>query len=178
MVKKVAAYVRVSTSAQDTENQLPAIKALCEQRGWQLVKVYSEHASAYVQGKQTEWKKCVRDAVHHHHEVIAVWALDRVSREGALKILSAVHHLKEKGISLVSVQETWADSTNDFNDILFSIAGWVAREESKRKSERTRAGIKERQLSGGGRRGKDKKPRKRRWLKRPTATDNDLLGVT
>ena len=59
---KVAAYIRVSTEGQSTDNQLPAIDALCKARGWELAKVYSENASAWSGGRQTELARCIRDA--------------------------------------------------------------------------------------------------------------------
>jgi DNA invertase Pin-like site-specific DNA recombinase len=165
---KCAAYIRVSTEQQTVDNQLPAIQALCQARGWELVNVYAEESSAWRNGHQSEWKRCVADAEHHHHEVIVVWALDRVSREGPLKILSTSKHLRDKGIKLVSVREPWTESSDDFTDVLFSIIGWVARFESKHKSERVKAGIAEKRKHGGGKRGPDRRKRTRRWLKRPT----------
>jgi len=98
---KVAAYVRVSTETQTTDNQLPSIEGLCKVRGWELVKVYSENASAWSGGRQIELARCIRDAEHNHFETIVVWALDRVSREGPLRILSLIDHLHKKGIKLV-----------------------------------------------------------------------------
>jgi DNA invertase Pin-like site-specific DNA recombinase len=166
-MNKCAAYIRVSTEEQTADNQLPAIKALCQARGWDLAFVYSENASAWKAGRQSELRKCIRDAQHHHFETIIVWSLDRLSREGPLKILTLTHHLKEKHIRLISVQEPWTESPDDFTDVLFSITSWIANWESKRRSLRTRAGIAEKQQHGGGRRGKDQKKRVRRWLKRP-----------
>ena len=169
---KAAAYIRCSSETQTTDNQLPAIEALCKARDWELVRVYSENASAWHAGRQTELKRCIADAKHNHHEIIVVWALDRLTREGPLKILSMTHHLKQKGIRLVSVQEPWTESSDDFTDVLFSITSWIAAWESKRKSLRTKAGLEEKRKHGGGRRGKDKKKRVRRWLKRPQISDD------
>jgi DNA invertase Pin-like site-specific DNA recombinase len=92
---KAAAYIRVSTETQTTDNQLPAIMALRKACGWELVKVYSENASAWVSGSQTELKMCVVDAKHNHHEIIVVWAFDQLTREGPLLILSLNYHLKK-----------------------------------------------------------------------------------
>jgi len=164
---KAAAYIRVSTETQSTDNQLPAIEALCKARGWELAKVYSENASAWVSGRQTELKRCIADAKHNHHSMIVVWALDRLTREGPLRILSLTHHLKKQGIKLISVQEPWTESADDFTDVLYSITSWIAAWESKRKSLRTKAGLQEKRKQGKGRRGKDRVKRKRRWLKRP-----------
>jgi len=171
---KAAGYIRVSTEAQTADNQLPAIEALCRARGWELVKIYSEHASAWTSGRQTELARCIRDAEHHHHEAIVVWSLDRVSREGPLRVLSLIEHLRKRGIKLVSVQEGWTETAGEFAPVLFAITAWVGQWESKRKSERTKAGLAEKRAHGGGRRGSDKTKRVRRWLKRPQAPESDL----
>jgi len=167
-LNKAAAYIRVSTEQQSVDNQLPAIKQLCELRGWEMVKVYSEHASAWISGRQTELARCIRDAEHHHFDTIVVWSLDRVSREGPLRVLSLIEHLRRKGIKLISCQEGWTEVAGEFSPILYSISAWVANWQSSHKSEQTKAGIARAKLSGGGRRGKDRRKRTRRWLKRPT----------
>ena len=46
-----------------------------------MVKVYSETASVWHAGRQTELKLCITDARHNHHSIIVVWALDRLTRE-------------------------------------------------------------------------------------------------
>ncbi len=173
---KAAAYLRVSTEEQSTDNQLPDIKVLCHLRGWQLVKVYSENVSAWSGGRQVELARCIADAEHHHHEIIVVWALDRLSREGPLRVLSLIDHLRQKGITLVSVQEGWTETAGEFSPILYSITSWIAQWESKRKSERTKAGLARRRLEGEGHRGPDKKKRVRRWLKRPQVIEGEFVG--
>jgi len=172
---KCAAYIRVSTEQQTTDNQLPAIEALCKARGWQLVRVYSENVSAWLGGRQTELARCIRDAEHNHFSMIVVWSLDRVSREGPLRVLSLIEHLHRHGIKLLSVQESWTETAGDFSPVLLAITAWVAEWESKRKSERTKAGLARAKAAGKGKRGRDKKKRVRRWLKRPQLTERDLL---
>lgn len=154
---RAAGYVRVSTEGQTVDNQLPAIEALCRARGWELVKVYSEHASAWTSGRQIELARCIRDAEHHHHEAMVVWSLDRVSREGPLRVLSLIEHLRKRGIKLVSVQESWTEAAGEFASVLYAITAWIAQWESKRRSERTRAGLARARADGGGRRGSDKR---------------------
>jgi len=164
---KVAAYIRVSTETQTTDNQLPAIKELCKNRSWELVKIYSENASAWSGGRQAELDRCIRDAEHNHFETIVVWSLDRVSREGPLRVLSLIEHLHQRGIKLLSVQESWSETAGDFAPVLYAITAWVGKWQSDRKSEATKAGIARAKLAGKGKRGTDKKKRIRRWLKRP-----------
>jgi DNA invertase Pin-like site-specific DNA recombinase len=174
---KCCAYIRVSTETQTTDNQLPGIEALCKAKDWQLVRVYSESASAWAGGQQSQLKRCIKDAQHNHFSVIIVWSLDRLSREGPLKVLSLIDSLHRSGIKLVSVQEYWTESAGDFSPVLLAITAWVAEWESKRRSERTKAGQARARAAGKGRRGPDKHKRCRRWLKRPVAFEPILSSV-
>ena len=63
-------------------------------------------------------------------------------------------------------QEPWTEASGELLDLLLAIAGWVARMESNRRSERTKAGL-QRAVSQGKRLGrppgsKDRKKRSRR----------------
>ena len=44
--KRVAIYLRVRTSKQDTQNQLRELSAVGERSGWEVWKVYGDAASA------------------------------------------------------------------------------------------------------------------------------------
>ena len=94
-----------------------------------------------------------------------VWALDRLSREGAAAILNLVNRFKTYGVRVISYQESWTEAPGEIGEILYAIAGWVARMESERRSERTKAGLA-RAISQGKKLGrpqgsKDKKKRMR-----------------
>ena len=142
-----------------------------------MVRVYSESASAWAGGRQTELARCIRDGEHHHFDTIVCWPLDRVSREAPLRVLSLIEHLRKRGIKLVSVQEGWSETAGEFAPVLFGITAWIASWESKRKSERTKAGLAQKRLNGVGKHGKDRKPRHRRWLKRPVLVTPDWMSV-
>ena len=49
---------------------------------------------------------------------------------------------------VVSLQEPWIEVGGDLLDLLLAIAGWVARMESQRRSERTKAGLARVKASG------------------------------
>ena len=42
MKKRVAIYLRVSTSKQDTENQLRELSAVADRSGWEIWNVYED----------------------------------------------------------------------------------------------------------------------------------------
>lgn len=162
---KACIYVRVSTGEQSTENQSMVLTAWAKQRGFDIVKVYEEDESAWKAGHQRELAHLLRDARKRRFDIVLVWALDRLSREGALAILSLVHRLGVYGVKVISYQESWTEAPGELGELLFAIAGWVGRMESQRRSERTKAGLK-RAMAQGKRLGrppgsKDKKKRRK-----------------
>ena len=107
---KVCIYSRVSTCRQDTENQTLSLTEWAKQRGWEVVKVYEESESAWKAGHQTELARLKIDATRRRFNIVLVWALDRLSREGALAILSLVSRLKHSGVRIISYQEPWTEA--------------------------------------------------------------------
>ena len=163
---KVCIYSRVSTSEQDTENQIMVLTNWANQRGYEVVKVYKEEESAWKSGHQKELANLLADAKKTRFQAVLVWALDRLNREGALAILSLAHKLSTCGVKVLSYQESWTEVPGELSELLYALTGWVARMESQRRSERTRAGLA-RVKAQGKRLGrpsgsKDKRKRKRR----------------
>ena len=163
---KAALYLRVSTTEQDTTNQLLTLEDYAKRRGFEVYRIYSEAETAWKNGHQAELAKLLDDAQRGKFQVVLVWALDRLSREGALAILSLVDRLKRHGVRVISVQEPWTEAPGELADILYAITGWVDRMESQRRSERTKAGLERARRNGKpiGKRGPDKRKRRRRTL--------------
>jgi DNA invertase Pin-like site-specific DNA recombinase len=90
----------------------------------------------------------LEDCRKQKFDTIMVWALDRLSREGSLAILSLISRLKQYGVKVISYQESWTEAPGELADLLFAITGWVARMESQRRSERTKAGLERVKASG------------------------------
>lgn len=163
---RVAVYVRVSTPDQETDNQLGALSEWADYRGFRIVQTYEENESAWRSGHQRELARLLNDATKRRFDAVLVWALDRLSREGPLAILTLVHRLGRYGVRVLSYQESWTEAPGEIADLLYSLTGWVARMESQRRSERTKAGLN-RAVAQGKKLGrppgsKDKRKRKKR----------------
>lgn len=65
-------------------------------RGYEVVKVYEEEESAWKAGHQRELAVLLRDARKGRFSIALVWALDRLSREGALAILTFLWSLRPR----------------------------------------------------------------------------------
>ena len=165
---KAAIYCRVSTTDQSPENQKIVLVDWAKQRGFEVVAVYEEEESAWKSGHQRQLAQLLADARRRKFSIVLVWSLDRLSREGALAILSLVHRLSIYGVKVISYQESWTEAPGELGELLYALTGWVAKTESQRRSERTKAGLA-RVVAKGKKLGrpkgsKDKHKRKRRRL--------------
>jgi DNA invertase Pin-like site-specific DNA recombinase len=164
-IMKPVIYARVSYSTQETSNQIRQLVSWSESRDWGTPPVYEETESAWKAGHQRVLAGLLEDARKHKFDTLIVWALDRLSREGSLAILSLIHRLKTFGVKVISYQETWTEAPGELAEVLYAIAGWVAKMESQRRSERTKAGL-ERVRATGKRLGRPKGARDKRKRKR------------
>ena len=170
-----AIWLRVSDpDNQTTENQLMPLQQEAERRGWEIVKVYDIGVSAFQGAHRKALSLMYADARRGLFTILLVWALDRLSREGALATLQIWHKLANMGVTIISLREPWVEASGDFKDVLLAITGWVAKMESAQRSERVQAGMERARASGkhvGRPAGKkDKRKRKKagyyiRWAK-------------
>ncbi len=163
---KAAILCRVSDPGQHTDNQLADLTAWAKRRGLEVVTTYRFQESAWKGAHQKQLIQVYQDARAGKFQVLLGWALDRLSREGPLGTLEIVHRLGQSGVQVWSLQEPWTEAGGELLDLLLAIAGWVARMESNRRSERTKAGL-QRAVNQGKRLGrppgsKDRKKRSRR----------------
>jgi len=172
---KVAIYSRVSTSEQDVNNQLIALRNYARAFGGEVVKEYVDIASGKSSNRE-QFRQMLEDANKHTFDMVLVWALDRFSREGILNTLSYLKRLKNNGISIKSLQESWLDTRDEgMGNLLIAIFSWVAEQERKRISERTKEGLKK--AKNVGKRGKDRKPRRKSGYYLRWAKSNKKTGV-
>lgn len=164
---KAAIYLRCSTSEQDTENQLAPLQRLAEARNWNIGAIYRENETAWKSGHQPQLAQLLIDAAGREYDIVLVFALDRLTRQGPAAILNLVNTFSVYGCKVISYNESWTEAPGIAGEIMLAIAGWTAKMESDRKSQNTLAGLAKARANGKGKRGKDKEPRKRRWLKRP-----------
>jgi putative DNA-invertase from lambdoid prophage Rac len=141
---RAACYLRVSTTQQDVSNQLPAIEAWCESRGYELAEVYQESESAWRNGHQHELSRLLSDirGGKRRYEVLLCWALDRLSRQGIGPLLQLINTFELYGCHVISITESWTQpEAGPMREMFIAISAWAAKFESDRRSERTRAGL-------------------------------------
>jgi putative DNA-invertase from lambdoid prophage Rac len=166
-MKRAVLYLRVSKDDQHPSNQLQPLQQFCREKNLEIVATYQENGSAWTAGHQPEWKRLIADASHRHFDVLVCWSIDRLTREGIDAIFMRIKTLKSYNVTVLSYQEQWLETLGEMTDLMLALLSWVANFESSRRSARTKAGIAEKRLNGGGKRGKDRTKRKHRTIKRP-----------
>ncbi len=93
--------------------------------------------------------KMLKDAHRHAFDVIVVWSLDRLSREGMSRTVQLIEMLERMNIAVISYTEPYLDTTNELaRNILLAVVSTLAKAERERISERTRAGLARVKRSG------------------------------
>jgi len=90
---KAGIWVRVSDPGQHTDNQLSDLRTWAELRGLEVVRVYQVQESAWRGAHQKQLAQVYQDARVGRFQILLVWALDRLSREGPLATLEIGHRL-------------------------------------------------------------------------------------
>ncbi|MGH3403226.1 MAG: recombinase family protein [Streptosporangiaceae bacterium] len=159
-VINAAIWLRVSSSdgRQHRDNQVPDVERFADHHGYEIGPRYEVDDTAWKDGGGAEYKATLKRALdaawQGKFKVIIVWALDRITREGAEGALRLIRQFRERGVTLVSVKESWLNGSPEIQDVLVAFAGWVAEQESARRSERVRIGMARARAEGkqvGGR---------------------------
>lgn len=162
---KVCLYARVSLEEtdresrqfQDPENQLVQLRDFCKAMSWEIQKEYVDKMSG-ANPNRPAFREMLQEAMLRRFSGIVVWKLDRFSREGIIPTMSYIKQLKERGIWLKSMTESWLDTSQEgITDIVLAIMSWASAEERKKISERTKAGIQRKKNLGTWKGGRPKK---------------------
>jgi DNA invertase Pin-like site-specific DNA recombinase len=152
--RRVAIYARVSKAqGQDTENQLAQVRTFCAASGWEIVAEFIDHCT----GKHSDREKLqamFTAASRREFDFLVTWALDRLSREGVAKTFDHIKILRSYGVEYISFTEPHFRTTGPAGELMIAVAAWIAEQERKRISERTKAGLAKARRQGrmGGRR--------------------------
>ena len=132
-------YARVSTSKQDYDLQVEALKAAgCE-------RIFSEKASGKSTDGRTEFKRLMKAL--NPGDTVVVTKLDRLARSSR-DLLNILHDLKEGSCGFVSLGESWCDTTSDIGELVVTIMSGIAQFERKLILSRTEAGIAKARANG------------------------------
>ena len=137
---RVGIYARVSTDKQDAENQLLQLREFAARQGWTVVREYCDYETGS-KADRVQFQQMFVDASKRKFDLLLFWALDRLSREGALKTLQHLDRLEGYGLGFRSFTEPYFDSCGIFKEAVLSIVATLAKQERVKRSERTKAGL-------------------------------------
>jgi DNA invertase Pin-like site-specific DNA recombinase len=149
---RVAIYARVSldNGAQDPENQLGQLRSWCDAAGHQIVAEYVDHLSGGKGADKRPQLAAMLDAAHRRQfDLLLVWALDRLSREGMVPTIGHLQKLAAAGVVFHSYTEPLLSTDNEaIRDIVFAVMASLAKMERQKISERTKAGLERARAKG------------------------------
>ena len=145
LMKRAAIYLRVSTIDQHPETQLYDLRALADQRGYEIVMEYRDTICG-AKSKRPGLDRMMSDARRGRFDVVVVWAFDRMARSVRhfLEVLDDLNHLN---IEFVSRQEN-IDTGGPLGRAMIVIVGAIAELERNLIIERVRAGMRRAKLEG------------------------------
>ena len=147
-MKRAAIYGRVSTKAQDTENQLRELRKVAKRHGWKVSHKYIDHGISGAKGREQrpEYDQMLRDAVSKEFDVIMAWSVDRLGRS-LQHLLGFLDEIHAKGIHLYLHQQG-VDTTTPAGKALFQMTGVFAEFERAMIQERVKAGLERARAQG------------------------------
>jgi DNA invertase Pin-like site-specific DNA recombinase len=140
-LKRFAIYLRVSTSKQDTDNQLRELSAVADRSGWEIWKVYEDAGISGAKGRdQRPGLEAMMKAVNaKKFDMVATWSVDRLGRS-LTDLLGILRDLQEKGVDLFLHQQG-LDTSTTAGKAMFQMLGVFAEFERGIIRERVNAGL-------------------------------------
>jgi DNA invertase Pin-like site-specific DNA recombinase len=145
-MKRAAIYARVSTPDQHIENQLLDLKKLAAQRGFEVVREYTDRGISGSKAKRPGLDAMMADARRGEFSVVLVAAFDRLARS-TKSFLSTVEELEQLGIALISAREA-VDTTGAMGRMFVTLVASIAELERSLIVERIRSGMRRARLEG------------------------------
>jgi predicted site-specific integrase-resolvase len=110
--KRVALYLRVSTSEQTTRNQRRELHAIAERHGWHVVATYEDAGVSGANGrdKRPGFDRLMMAVARREIDMVAAWSVDRLGRS-LTDLLSFLTDLHAKGVDLFLHQQGLDTST-------------------------------------------------------------------
>jgi DNA invertase Pin-like site-specific DNA recombinase len=148
IMKRVALYIRVSTSKQDTENQRRELEAVADRSGWTIVKVYEDAGISGAKGRdQRPGLDAMMKAVNaKEFDMVATWSVDRLGRS-LTDLLGILQGLHDKGVGLFLHQQG-LDTSTTAGKAMFQMLGVFAEFERGIIRERVNAGLARAKANG------------------------------
>lgn len=143
VMKRCAIYARVSTSDQNPEMQLLALRDCSQHRGFSITREYVDQVTGNVQARKREraqaFEQLMADARRHRFDVVLVWKFDRFARSLS-GLIDALDTFQRLGIDFISSTQD-VDTTSPHGRLFFHMIAAFAEFERELIVERVNAGL-------------------------------------
>lgn len=145
-MNKVTIYLRTSTEEQNPENQLKDCLNINKYGDYELIE---EKQSAFKDKNRIKFNEVLKLIKQRKVNHLIVWDLDRIYRNRK-KLIEFFELCKIYNCKIHSFRQEWLEELHKipepFNEIMFNlmlqIMGWLAEEESIKKSDRVKNAIR------------------------------------
>ena len=180
-MKRVACYLRVSTTEQTVENQRNDLRIYCKARGWDDVIEYSDTGISGTRERRPGLDHLMSEVKSRRVDVVVVAAFDRLGRS-VRHLVETLELLRHLDVEFISLREQ-IDTGSPLGQAVFTIIAAIAQLERSLIVERVRAGLR-RARAEGKRLGRPRLKVDERQLrivasqKLPVRAASKLLGVS
>lgn len=145
---KVALYARVSTSNQNTNNQLLEVREAIRRNGWTATHELIDHGISGSKGRNDRpaFAQLHNLVARREIDIVAVWSIDRLGRSIA-DLVQLMGELEAKRIHLYSHKQA-IDTSTPAGRMTFAIFASIAEFEREMIKERINAGLSRARLEG------------------------------
>ncbi|HLH88076.1 MAG TPA: recombinase family protein [Xanthobacteraceae bacterium] len=140
-MRRVALYLRVSTSEQTTENQRRELEAVAARHGWAVVSVFDDAGISGAKGRDARpgLDAMMKGVARRDFDMVAAWSVDRLGRS-LVDLLDLLRELHAKGVDLFLHQQG-LDTSVPSGRAMFQMMGVFAEFERAMIRERVVAGL-------------------------------------
>jgi DNA invertase Pin-like site-specific DNA recombinase len=148
MSKRVALYLRVSTSDQTVENQRRELRAIAERHGWQVIAEFADEGVSGTRGREKRpgYDRLCKGIARREFEQVAAWSVDRLGRS-LQDLVAFLGELHAKGVDLYLYQQG-LDTGTPAGKAMFQMMGVFAEFERAMIVERVKAGLSRARAQG------------------------------
>src|SRR5438876_2450645 len=144
-MKRVACYLRVSTTEQTVENQRNDLRAYCQARGWDDVIEYNDTGSG-MRERRPGLDRLMSDVKARRVDVVVVAAFDRLGRS-VRHLVEALELFRHLGVEFISLREQ-IDTGSALGQAVFTIIAAIVQLERSLIVERVKAGLRRAKAEG------------------------------
>ena len=148
MTKRVALYLRVSTTEQTVENQQRELEAVAQRHDWRVVAAFVDAGISGKKGrdKRPGYDRMCKGISRREFDLVAAWSVDRLGRS-LQELIAFLGELHGKNVDLYLHQQG-IDTSTPAGKAMFQMMGVFAEFEHAMIVERVKSGLSRARAQG------------------------------